>query len=220
MAARPGADVGDAAKLRELAAYSGDPWTPSNTYFEYAEQFMEEGWSTLIQPFLGDVDFAKTVDLAAGHGRNSEYLKRFAKEIFILDIQEGNVDRCRERFAGDDRFRFATNSGYDLQPVPDDWATLVYCFDAMVHFDSDVIRSYLRDTRRVLAPGGYGFFHHSNYLGGSDWRANPSSRNFMSAEFFAHYAEKEGLEVVRQRKLDWQGEHELDCMTLVGKARD
>ena len=55
----------------------------------------------------------------------------------------------------------------------------------MVHFESDVIRSYLRDTMRVLEPGGRGFFHHSNYTGGEDWRTNPSSRNFMSQAFFS-----------------------------------
>lgn len=205
----------DNSALSELAAYSGDPWNPSNTYFDHAEKFMEESWEEIIQPVLEPVDFTRTVDLAAGHGRNSEYLKKYAKELYLLDIQPGNVEVCRERFAGDSRFRFATNNGYDLQPVPDVWATLVYCFDAMVHFDSDVVRSYLKDTLRVLEPGGFGFFHHSNYLGGFDWRENPNSRSFMSTEFFAHYADKEGLEVCRQQKLDWGGYAELDGLTLV-----
>jgi len=219
MSNRRGGSKPDDSTLRELAAYSGDPWNPANTYFEHAEGFMEESWTRIIQPFLEPVDFSRVVDLAAGHGRNSEYLKRFAKEIYILDIQPGNVERCQERFAGDDRFQYATNNGYDLQPVPDEWATLVYCFDAMVHFDSDVVRSYLRDTARVLQVGGHGFFHHSNYLGGFDWRENPNSRNFMSMEFFALYADKEGLEVCNQQKLDWGGYSDLDCLTLVRRTQ-
>jgi len=205
------------ADLRELAEYSGDPWNPSNAYFARAEGFMDESWTTVIQPFLEPVDFTATVDLAAGHGRNSNLLKLYAKELYILDIHEGNVDRCRERFAEDSRFQFAANNGFDLQPVPDGWATLVYCFDAMVHFDSDVVRSYLRDTLRVLNPGCFGFFHHSNYVGGFDWRTNPNSRSFMSTELFAHCADKEGLEVFRQQKLDWGGEKQLDGLTLVRK---
>lgn len=215
MAIRSAPNKPNASKLQELADYSGAPWNPANPYFEHAENFMASTWEELLEPFLEPVDFTTTVDLAAGHGRNSEYLKKWATEVYVLDIQEGNVDRCMERFAGDGRFRYATNNGYDLRPVRDQWATLIYCFDAMVHFDSDVVRSYLRDSLRVLKPGGYGFFHHSNYQGGFDWRTNPSSRNFMSKEFFAHYVDKEGLEVVRQDVLAWDGEVDLDCLTLV-----
>ena len=35
----------------------------------------------------------------------------------------------------------------------------------MVHFDSDVVRAYLKEFRRILKPGGHGFCHHSNYTG-------------------------------------------------------
>ena len=107
------------------------------------------------------------------------------------------------------------NNGYDLQPIPSSSVTLIYCFDAMVHFDSDVVRSYLRDAFRVLVAGGRGFFHHSNYTGGDDWRANPGSRGFMSAALFSHYAGKEGLRILRQSIIDWGGIRGLDCLTLV-----
>jgi hypothetical protein len=85
----------------------------------------------------------------------------------------------------------------------------------MVHFDSDVVRSYLRDSHRALKPGGRGFFHHSNYTGGYDWRKNPQGRNFMSREFFGHYADKEDLTVVKQTLLDRPHHPQLDCLTLV-----
>jgi ubiquinone/menaquinone biosynthesis C-methylase UbiE len=206
-------------RLSVLAQYSGSPWVPENEYFQRAEAFMEPIWNQYVWPFVRDADFRSVIDLAAGHGRNSVKLRELAERILILDIQPGNVERCRERFSHDARFSFATNNGYDLQPAGDDSATLVYCFDAMVHFDSDVVRSYLRDTARVLVPGGRGFFHHSNYTGGDDWRQNPHARNFMSKDFFAHYARREGLTVLRQQLLNW-GEHvELDCLTLVEKPR-
>jgi SAM-dependent methyltransferase len=109
------------------------------------------------------------------------------------------------------------NSGYDLRPAEDGVFTLVYCFDAMVHFEKEVVRSYLRDTARVLKPGGRGFFHHSNYTGGRDWRTNPHSRNFMCRELFAAYAQIEGLRVLRQDVLNWGHIHGLDCLSLVEK---
>ena len=52
-----------------------------------------------------------------------------------------------------------------LADIPDGEATFVYSFDAMVYFDSDVVRAYLAEFRRVLAPSGTGFCHYSNYTG-------------------------------------------------------
>jgi ubiquinone/menaquinone biosynthesis C-methylase UbiE len=208
----------DEATLDKLAHHSGDPWKPEHRYFAHAEKHMQHSWDKLIWPFIHDCDFTSVIDLAAGHGRNSEMLKQVAKQILILDIQPENVELCRQRFKGDDRFEFAVCNGYDLQPARDNAYTLVYCVDAMVHFDSDVVRSYLADVRRVLAPGGMAFFHHSNHTEGTlDWVRNPGSRNFMSKDLFRHYAVKEELAVVRQQIIDWSKLPGLDCLTLVRK---
>lgn len=208
------------SKLRELAAYSGDPWDSQNAYFALAEPHMARLWGDLVFPFIKECDFTETLDLAAGIGRNSAILVDLAKTLSIMDIQPGNIEACRQRFAGRSNVSCYVNNGFDLRPAPDESLTLVYCFDAMVHFDSDIVRSYLRDTRRVLKPGGRGFFHHSNYTGGYDWKTNPESRNFMSKAFFAHYAQKEGLIVLAQQEIQWSGIPALDCLTLVGRPVD
>jgi SAM-dependent methyltransferase len=200
--------------LRKLAAYSGDPWTPENSYFAHAEAYMEELWSGLVWPLIESCDFSHTVDLAAGHGRNSVKLAMLAKRLTIIDIQPGNIEACKQRFSGRKGIDYFVNNGFDLRPLADDDVTLVYCFDAMVHFDSDVVRSYLRDTRRVLVPGGRGFFHHSNYTGGHDWRTNTGARNFMTKELFAHYALKEGLSVISQRVINWGKDTNIDCLSI------
>lgn len=205
-------------KLAELAAYSGDPWVPSNSYFSHAEKFTEGLWNDLIWPFIGDCDFTDALDLAAGHGRNSTFLVKHAGTLQITDIQAGNVDVCRERFSQYPNVSCFVGNGFDFQPVPASSLTLVYCFDAMVHFDSDVVRAYLRDCLRVLKPGGRGFFHHSNFTGGHDWRNNGTSRNFMSKALFEHYALKEGLAIVRQKIINWGQTEHLDCLSLVEKA--
>jgi SAM-dependent methyltransferase len=207
-----------AEKLRELAAYSGEPWNPENPYFAHAEAYMEELWDGLVWPFIEECNFSHTVDLAAGHGRNSVKLARLAGHLTIMDIQPGNVETCQQRFLERQGVDYYVNNGFDMQPLGAGDVTLVYCFDAMVHFDSDVIRSYLRDTHRVLAPGGRGFFHHSNYSGGHDWRTNPSSRNFMTKELFAHYALKEGLNIVTQQVINWGSTPNIDCLTLVAST--
>jgi SAM-dependent methyltransferase len=161
------------------------------------------------------MDFTHTLDLAAGHGRNSEFLLHYAEKLAIVDIQPANIEACRARFAGRPNVSFYIGNGYDLQPLADGSLTAIYCFDAMVHFDSDVVRSYLRDTYRVLCPGGRAFFHHSNYTGGHDWRTNVQGRNFMSRELFAHYADKERLKIIKQQVVDWGTDIALDCFSLL-----
>ena len=210
--------VTEAGRLQELANYSGDPWTPKNKYFPAAEVHIEEIWRTLIFPFISDCDFSAVIDLGAGHGRNSTMLAPKAKRLLVLDIQSGNVEVCRKRFAGQRHVECAANNGYDLRPAADGAFTLVYSFDSMVHFEKEVVRSYLRDAQRVLRSGGRGFFHHSNYTGGTDWRTNPHARNFMSRELFASHARDAGLQVVRQMVFEWGHVPELDCLSLVEKA--
>ena len=157
-------------RLASLADYSGAPWTPENSYFTKAEPHMPALWDQLVWPFIGDCDFTDVIDLAAGHGRNTVFLLKVAKHVTVMDIQAGNVAACQSRFIDETRLAFFTNNGFDFSPVQDNTITLIYCFDAMVHFDSDVVRSYLSDARRILKPGGRAFLHHSNYTGGHDWR--------------------------------------------------
>jgi ubiquinone/menaquinone biosynthesis C-methylase UbiE len=207
--------------LETLARKVGRNWVKSK-YFDNAEPDMKRQWDGLIYPFIRDCDFSSVVDLAAGHGRNSEMLRTMAGKIYVVDINVENIDFCRERFAGNNLFTFVTNNGIDLSGLGDASITLVYCFDAMVHFDSDVVRAYLKEFKRVLKPGGRAFCHHSNYTKnpGGNIRDNPAWRNFMSESLMAHFAIKEGLKVVRTKIVPWgetEGERELDCFTLLEK---
>ena len=205
------------AQLRKLARQVGDEQKQS-PYYEQAEKQMDTQWQTTIWPFIKNADFSNVLDLAAGHGRNSEKLKGLARKIYVVDINQENIDFCQKRFAGDARFTFIRNDGFSLSAIPSGELTLVYCFEAMVHFDSDVVRAYLREFQRVLRSGGLGFCHHSNYTGnpGGDVRDNPGWRNFMSQALFAHLCAKEGLKVLKSTVIDWDGPGS-DCLTLFGK---
>jgi SAM-dependent methyltransferase len=210
-------DVSVNSALEESAKYSGDPWTPQNPYFERAEASMGSLWNNLIWPMIADCRFDRVIDLAAGHGRNTVMLLAHASHVYPMDIQSGNIEVIKARFLTDSRVEPLVCNGYDLQPVEDEHCTLVYSFDAMVHFNPDVVGSYLKDTARVLVAGGHGFFHHSNYSDGMDWRTNPGSRNFMTPGLFGDLAEKAGLSVVSQKVIDWGPRPKLDAVTLVSK---
>jgi ubiquinone/menaquinone biosynthesis C-methylase UbiE len=212
----PRALVGETA-LHAAARYSGDPWTPENPYFAAAESVMARIWADMIEPFIRGSDFTCVLDLATGQGRNAAMLLPLAQQLILVDIQPANIEICRKRFGKDPRVAYLVNNGYDLRGVPSGVVTLLYCFDAMVHFDSDVVRAYLAETQRVLAPGGRAFLHHSNYQDGDDWRTAPASRAFMSQPLMRHYAAKEGLTVRRQQVIDWGGVPKLDCLSLLEK---
>jgi len=203
--------------LEEFAAQEASIWKV-NEYYDHAERFMDELWNGTIWPIVSGFDFRVTIDLACGHGRNTAKLAPLAGLVYAMDVNDENVTFCQARFAGDSRVVPVRNNGISFHPVGDGTATAVYCFDAMVHFDSDVVRAYLQDLVRVLAPGGNGFFHHSNYTGAptGHFHDNPHVRNFMSAELFAHYAAKAGLNVVSQKVIDWGGDApRLDCLSVV-----
>lgn len=209
---------GKAVQLIKTAQYVGNAWKEA-PYYDEAEQRIGWEWSDYVWPIIQGSNFSIVMDLAAGHGRNSEKLRSLANQIYIVDINEENIAFCRQRFAGNDRFVFIQNNGATLDQIPDNTLTFVYCFDAMVHFDSDVVRSYLGEFRRILKPGGRGFCHHSNttkYPGG-DVHQNPGWRNFMSKEMFAHYCVKEGLHPIKARVIDWGGRPGSDCLSLFEK---
>ena len=205
------------SELARLAAYSGDPWKASNPYFAHAENHMEMSWEKHIRPFTEGCDFTNVVDLACGHGRNSAKLLPLCKQLIGLDIQNANVEVCRTRFAAERKARFLTNNGFDIADVPSNWATLIYTFDAMGHFEPEVVRNDLLDIHRALQPGGRAFLHHSNYTGGRDWKTNPAARNYMSLEMMRQFVTAAGLEIVRQKAIDWNKNEELDGLTLIEK---
>ncbi|MBN8892925.1 MAG: hypothetical protein ABS99_04970 [Acetobacteraceae bacterium SCN 69-10] len=204
-------------RLRQQVADAGDPWQPDNVYFQRAEARMDAQWAGLVYPFIRHCDFSDTLDLACGHGRNSTKLLGLATRLTLIDVQPGNIEICRQRFRDHPNVTCLVGNGFGMQPIPDVSLTLIYCFDAMVHFYPEVVRSYLRDAARVLQRGGRAFMHHSNYPQTTIWWSNPHSRNTMTHTLFATYAEEAGLLVLQQKVLNWGSDVDLDCLSLVEK---
>lgn len=220
-----------AETVNDTAAREAKVWVNA-PYYDRAEEVMDKQWPYLIEPFIAGVDFSRTLELAVGHGRNTRKLLERAGMFYGTDVNVENVEFCTQRFAAEvqaGRAEFFQNDGASFRRADGstvDPVSFVYCFDAMVHFDSDVVRAYLRDLSRVLAPGGMAFLHHSNndMAPGGDFRNNPHWRAFMTREMFAHYAIKEGLAIVRQKVLGWGwGDNfmpALDCFSLLRKPAD
>jgi SAM-dependent methyltransferase len=181
---------------------------------------MAAHWSQIIEPIIGDRAYEVVVDLAAGRGRNSALLAEKAKRVICVDINPENIEFLRKRFRGDPRFDFLLNDGASLAGLASDSVDLVYCFDAMVHFDIEIVISYIKEIYRVLRPGKFAFLHHSNYTAnpGADFKQNPGWRNFMSLEVFEHLAIKNGFSIVLSQPLSWNQTDQLDGIVFLRKG--
>ena len=212
---RPGS-----SDLARVAQSVGKDWATSD-YYERAEKadWLQVFWADR-SPFLRffrELDLTCVLELACGYGRHAATLKDLAQHVILVDINVGNVQFCRQRFKDVPHYRVLLTDGYSFDSVRDGECTAVFSYDAMVHFDSDVVRAYLQDTARVLAPGGRALLHHSNYSlnPGGDVHDNPSWRNFMSQNLFHHYAAKCGMRILASDVIDWDGHPSLDCVTLL-----
>ena len=189
-------------------------------YFARAEADMDSQWRDTIFPLIRDFDFEIVLELAPGHGRNTEKLCALAKKIYAVDYNRDALERCRERLGeqtSDCRIEYHANDGTDLAMIPDGAISVIYCWDAAVHFDKEVIADYVAEFARVLKPGGKGFVHHSN-LGeqaAKDIKKNPHWRSNMSKELFAEFCRRSGLRVVSQTDIPW-GEI-TDCASIFTK---
>jgi ubiquinone/menaquinone biosynthesis C-methylase UbiE len=202
--------------VKNEAFFWGD--NAAKIYFEPAEDDMDIQWE-MVQKFLAPyhIDYTSTMELACGHGRNSERLANLSQNMILVDVNPENILFCKKRFSNKN-WKFILNNGFDLREIPDESVTLAYCFEAAVHFDLEIILAYIKEFRRVLTPGAFGFVHHSNVTTnpGSDFRTHPGWRNFMSKEIFAHLCIHNGLDVVNQY-IFHQGGPEADCFSLFRK---
>jgi ubiquinone/menaquinone biosynthesis C-methylase UbiE len=195
----------------------------SAPYYELAEKSLSPFWSE-GPPFIrlfNTLDLTNVVELACGHGRHAEYMRRNYPigHITLVDVNISNIDFCQRRFLDDNRISYLINSGSDLQDLASEAYTSLFCYDAMVHFEYDDVFNYLKEFHRILRPNGRALLHHSNYdkEPGARYSDNPAWRNFMSAALFAHAAMRIGFRVVEQHLIDWAGMPRLDCATLLAR---
>ena len=196
----------------------------SSPYYDLAEQWdwLNAFWgSRPDRPFkrlFDALNLKATVELAVGHGRHASKVVDLAPSLTLMDVVKENIDHCKQRFQGRTNVVCIQNDGHSFRPLPDASVTAIFCYDAMVHFEFDVVLSYIRDTARVLVSGGRALYHHSNLVAypGADYLDNPGWRNFMSQALFLHAAQRAGLEVIESVIMDWDAP-QTDCLSLLEK---
>jgi ubiquinone/menaquinone biosynthesis C-methylase UbiE len=207
----------------------GDVFADSSTgYYDVAEEEhsecgMETFWNpeSVFYKCFKQLDCSSIVELACGHGRHvQKYLDR-ANNIILVDINQYNIDFCKERFSKENKIKYLVNKGNNFEGIESNSQTAIFTYDAMVHFEMLDILQYIKEANRILVNGGKILFHHSNadYLPWMGWNRPPHYRNFMSADIFAYLALRHGFVVLSQDIFSW-GVEDLDCLSLCEKISD
>lgn len=195
------------------------PWVDSR-YYSDAEKWTYLFWDQALhfRPLFEQLSLATVVELACGHGRHSEVVAALCERLILVDVIGGNLDVCVSRLSSFSNVDFRLGDGTSF-PIDTASVDTIFCYDAMVHFSSEIVELYLTDSTRILRPKGRALFHHSNYRENGDtrWSVNPHARNYMTKEKFAQLSRAAGLKVLEQRVIPWGGVADLDCLTLVEK---
>lgn len=160
------------------------------------------------------------VELACGHGRHVPHYMDTAGDITLVDVNQENLDFCRQRFAGNEKIHFYLTPGNNFQDLPNASYSAIFSYDSMIHFNLFDVASYINDAWRILKPGGKILFHHSNYYDApveNFYFQNPNWHNFCSDRIFAHLATAAGFKVLSQDLLDASGGKNLGCLSLCQK---
>jgi len=144
-------------KARENATYY------ISSYRDYDRQDEAEFWSwgeRLADRFLEESGLTFTgservLEIGCGIGRMTRPLAQRFREVVGLDVSEEMVRRAREAL---DRFpnaRAEVVNGIDLAGLSDASFDFVFSYLVLQHVpDPGIVRGYLREIGRVLAPGG------------------------------------------------------------------
>ena len=100
----------------------------------------------------------RALEIGCGPGRLMKPLSRHFAEIHGVDVSDEMIRIARERLKDIPHAHVHATNGADLSEFPADSFDFVYSYAVFQHIPSrDVVFEYLRETRRVLKPGG--IFH-------------------------------------------------------------
>jgi SAM-dependent methyltransferase len=161
----------------------------------------------------------RILEIAPGFGRWTKFLLPVCKDYVGIDLSAQCIESSRHTFADVKYAKFHVNDGLSLSVANDSFFDFIFSFDSLVHVEIDVIRSYVKQIIKKLAPNGVAFIHHSNLLAFGGTIGNPHARaHSVSAETVAEIVANEGGRVLIQEVINWGGEYTHDGLTLFSQA--
>lgn len=168
---------------------SGEEWTPSA---EWKQSVVDLVILKYIRPG------STVLEVGPGGGRWTEILQPIAGRLLLVDISERCLTICKRRFAGCKNVEYYLTTGTSLKFIPDSSIDFVWSYDVFVHINPADTQTYLREFRRVLAPGGYAAIHHSGGKYPSKEEAQRGWRSHMNGRLFTHLVATSGLQLIGQ----------------------
>ena len=125
-------------------------------FFSTAADLVRELESELKRLPLGiPVSERRALEIGCGPGRLIRPMSRHFGEIHGIDVSDEMIANARRKLAGIPNAHVHHASGSDLAMFRDAWFDFVYSYAVFQHIpSSEVVFSYLRETVRVLKPGG------------------------------------------------------------------
>jgi ubiquinone/menaquinone biosynthesis C-methylase UbiE len=186
---------------------------------EWMDLFWKEG--TIFFRLFRQLNPDHLLEIASGTGRHSFMIADKIKHLYLLDSSAGALEKARQKFSGYHNITFLHHKdglGIPVHFLADETLTAVFSYDAMVHFEKECVLRYVKDSYRVLKPGGRALFHYSNYdkdpEGG--FTGNKGWRNYMSQEIFTTAATSYGFRVLHSEIVSFSFK-DSDCVTLLEK---
>lgn len=209
-------------RKEELAKTVAAPWKES-PYYDKAEKFTHMFWNegTIFRRFFNRLDLRFLTELSCGKGRHSERIVNQTERLTLVDVFQEHLNDCQRRLAQHKNVTYVLGNGFDFEGIASTSQTAVFCYDAMVHFAPEIVKSYLIDSVRILVPGGMPLWHHSNYDAPTDqhYGLNPQARNKMTRSLFNAFASDAGLNVIEHTEISWGGVNNLDGVTLLERRQ-
>jgi ubiquinone/menaquinone biosynthesis C-methylase UbiE len=97
----------------------------------------------------------RALEIGCGPGRLMRPMSRHFGEIHGIDVSDEMIARACEKLRGISHAHAHHTSGSDLSLFPAEYFDFIYSYAVLQHIPSaEVVMSYLRETVRVLRPGG------------------------------------------------------------------
>jgi len=128
---------------------------------------MEQHWNWKLYDHLEPwfLEFAEpkaddvALEIGCGYGQWMAPLSKLVKAVYGFDIHESLVSKAAEKLLAFPNAHMVLGDGTSIPLILRQPYALVYSISVFQHMPRDIVRMYLRETKRILAPNGRAVFH-------------------------------------------------------------
>ena len=210
-------------KLSQVLQRSPDPGTEEAFWDKYARNVRATG--TRSYPYVGcdwhnEEDFisllqqyavlgARALEIGCGGGRITAAAAKLFAHVHAGDVSGEMLRECEAAITAPN-VSFHKLDGFTLQEFADGSMDNVYAHDVFVQLSSIQVYPYLREIRRVLAPGGIGLVSCYDFVAQFEkfreislrfwqarWPGSPRRLHFLTQEMLLAMLADVGVEVLQ-----------------------